>query len=186
MVENRIPATVLQRQAEQEREDAAGRAAVAIPLPGPLAEAFAKNGDIKVGPYAVRSFVDADFETLQLLGHPVIGLIEAALEGNKEAANKAEKSILPKISRGRHAWDICWVLTTPAEAVDEVMSAGGCDAVRKESKKVFGNRLTALAIVPIVDAAVTQMIKSFATRLEFGPAEDPEKNGGATSSPNPP
>jgi hypothetical protein len=180
-----LPEAVLRKQAEQEHEDAAGRAAVALPLPGPLMEAFSHSGPIKVGDYSVRQFVDADFELLQELGNPIIGFIEAALAGDKEAAERAEKSIIPRISRGKHAWELCWILTNPPEKADDLATAGGCAAVRKEAKVAFGNRLPSSAIVPIVDACVTQMIKSFATRLEFGPAEDPEKNGGATSAPNP-
>jgi hypothetical protein len=60
---------------------AAARAA-ATPLPGVLVDVFAPAQDVKVGPYSIRPFYDVDFETMQLIEHPLAGV---ALGDTKDA-----------------------------------------------------------------------------------------------------
>ncbi len=176
-----IPPAVAERQAQQDAEDGATRIAAGKALPGPTAQAFNPQPEITVGPFKVRPFVDADFETLQILGNPLQEMVSLALAGQKSEV-QVEK-IIPKVSRGQHAWDICFVQTTPPDEIDEILASGGAAALKKASRKAFGNKYNSMLIVSLVMAAIEQMNKSWSTMLAFGPAE---KNGeGASGAPNP-
>jgi hypothetical protein len=170
------------RQREQETEDAAARQAAGKPLPGPTADAFAPQPEIKVGEYSVRPFCDADFETLQFLDSPLVKMMAAAFGGQK--SEEDGEKIIRKVSHGQHAWDICYVLTTPADEVDSLLKTGGADAVKAAAKKKFGNRLPTGAVIKIVMAAIDQMNKSWETMLGYGAPED--KKEGASGGSNPP
>ena len=75
-------AEIQKRQQEQQLEDAAGLKAGALPLPGPVFDAFAPlPSDIPAGPFNVRAFEDGDFEALQALENPVLRMVEMALFG---------------------------------------------------------------------------------------------------------
>lgn len=181
-METQLPPEVLARQREQQQEDNLGKKAAGAPLPGPLGATFSKHQSITVGNYQVRPWQDADFDTYHDLGNPVEEMVSLAFDG--EGGKVEIDKIVRKISRGRHAWEICLVQTTPVEEVDKIVEEGGPTALKVMAKKKFGNRHTTAEISRIVMAAMDQMNKSWDTMLSFGP--EGEKNGEAASSNLPP
>jgi hypothetical protein len=176
-----IESKIAQRQKEQRAEDTAGRQAAGTPLPGATANAFAPRLNIEVGEYSVRPFCDADFETLQFLENPLCKMLASAFDGQK--SEEDGEKIIRKVSHGQHAWDICYVLTTPADEVDSILRAGGTEAVKIAAKKKFGNRLSSGAIIALVMAAVDQMNKSWETMLGYGAPAENKKEAASSSSP---
>jgi hypothetical protein len=178
-----LPEHILKRQADQDAADNLAKGAVAAVLPGPLRAAFAQQQDIEVGDFRVRPFYDADFETLEQLGNPLVQMI--ALSFNGQESEQESAAIIRKCSRGQHAWDICHILTTDPEAVDATLRAGGITALRAEAKKRFGMRMPTGMLLQIVNAGMTQMNRSWDTMIGYGAAETPD-NGEAASSNSPP
>lgn len=184
------------RFAEQAQEDQAGLVSSAIPLPGPAAGAFSVLPPVKVGPYSVREFVDADYETLQQLEHPLLSMIETAYMGmdtqgksddeKKQLLDemaKRDDRILRQISRGHHAWELCWIMTHDPVEVDSVLRKAGVQNLRDQARAEFSRRrFPALAL--IVSAAVEQMTLSWSTRLAVEPVKTGEQEAPATLPPS--
>ena len=154
-------------QAKQERDAAA--AANAVPLPGPLGEAFSPCQDIKVNSYTVRPFYDIDFEILQMVDHP---LARMALGG--ERYGETIKDL-----RGKSAWIICWLLTHGVDEVDDI-SQGGRDAVEKAARKEFGKKQLG-ELLQISSAVIEQFGRYFSTVVGLS-AADAEDGGGGKAS----
>ena len=172
---------IAQRQDEQETEDAAGRQAAGTPLPGATADAFAPQPDIKVGSYSIRPFYDADFKTLQFLENPLCKMLAASFKGEK--SEEDGEKIMREVSYGQHAWDICFVLTTPPREVAAILKKGGAAALKDAAQEKFGETLPTGAVIKLVMAAIDQMNKSWATMLGYG--SPGEKKEGALGDQNP-
>ncbi len=175
-----IPPAVAARQAQQDAEDDAGRRAAGKALPGPAAAAFDPQQNLKVGEYSVRPFCDADFETLQFLGNPLQEMVAIALSGESGDRETQTKKIIEQVSRGQHAWDICFVQTRQADAIDDLLRTEGVDGLKRAAKKAFGNKLPTMTIISIVMAVIDQMNRSWETKLGYGaPAKEGEGASGA-------
>src|SRR4051812_21874860 len=98
-------------------EDELGRAAASTPMPGPMADAFAIQPNIKVGPYDIRPFYDFDFEVLQLINHPLYRTMAAARAG-KEVPDEFFPS-------GQAAWSLAWIMTTNPDDVEQMIQTSG-------------------------------------------------------------
>lgn len=143
-----LPQEVLQRQAEQEMEDQAGRISATVALPGATFDAFAPQPNIRVGKFEVRPFYDADYEWLQVLDHPLQKTMASAMDGKK---NEESNPII----RGPQAWELCWMMTTPVEEVDAAF-AKGVEEVRRlarEKCKLFRIAQMQLLITAIYEQA---------------------------------
>lgn len=161
----------LRRQAA---EDEAGRQAAAVPLPGPVADAFAQPQDIVVGPYRVRPFYDGDIEHLQNLKHPLFLNMTAGLHGEEPP------SITADATRGPHAWNLCYLMTHTPEEGDALMASG---KLVEEAKKKF-SRMQIRGLTALYSSILTQMQRYWDPVLSFGAAE--EKKEEAKAAPNPP
>jgi hypothetical protein len=183
------PEKIASRQAEQAREDDAGRIAAATPLPGATFDAFAQLPDMKVGPYAVRQFCDADFEALQILGSPLQKMMATAYQAgdvDEKVLAKEESEILKQVSRGQHAWDIAFIMTTTVEEVDAILRKDGAEGLKRQAAIKFG-KLRLVALVKVIEAAIEQMSRSWDTRLAYEPAKNGgSENGEVASSDSPP
>lgn len=142
-------------------ENLAAPRAASTPNPGPLADVFAPQQDIKVGPYTVRPFYDVDFEYLQLIDHPYA---RVALGDTKEVEEWKP--------RGPKAWELFWILTTPVEEVEHVLADGGTAALSAEAKARFGKSSLG-ALVAVYTAVVKQLQTYAASVVGYGAADAP-------------
>lgn len=171
---------IRKRQAEQDVEDNAGKQAAATPLPGALRSAFAPQPFITVDEFKVRPFCDADFEALQFLDSPIQKMVAHAFEG--EASNDKDiDGIIRKLSRGADAWNLCYVLTTEPDELDELFKNQGVNGVKAAAKQKF-RRLQTAAVIQIVMACIEQFNKSWETMVGMGAPKEKE----AASSSLPP
>lgn len=169
------------KHAQHVAEDDAGREATAKVLPGPTANAFAPVKSIMVDRYEVRPFCDADFELMQHLENPIQNLIAMCFDGEK-MNNEQYNLMLKKLSRGQNAWNLCYVLTNPAEQVDTMVQNEGLLSLALAAKKEFRNLQTA-AVIKIVEACLEQFYKSWETMVGIGAPEDKSKEVASPTSP---
>lgn len=102
-----------------------------VPFPGPLRQAFAVTQNIQVGPYSVRPFYEGDFEWLQELNHPLHKMMD------KDSGDDAWTEDLTKV-RGQAAWNICYLMTTPAEEIESMQdSPDGMKQLQAKAKEKF-------------------------------------------------
>jgi len=166
----------LQRDKEQLRLEAlAANRAAATPLPGALADVFAPRQDIEVGPYKIRPFYDVDFETMQLIEHPLAGV---ALGDTKDAEEWRP--------RGPMAWQLFWVMTHSPEEVDALLASGGKDALAAKAKAEF-SRQSLGALLALYHAVVRQLSIYAQAVVGYAAADDPtakdDDKGKAKTSP---
>ena len=160
---------------EQGEKDMVGRQAAAEPLPGPAREAFAVNGDIMVGDYRVRRFVDRDFEFLSALKHPLYLMMTSGMKGEEAPPDQY-------IPRGPAAWELCWIMTRPCAEVKKFIKANGLDGLKEAADAEFGEK-TLAELTKLSEAVIHQMGVYWAPVLKYGPSEN--KAEGEQSS-NPP
>jgi hypothetical protein len=144
-----------------EAQDAAGKLAATDPLPGPLAEAFRPNPDIRVGRWTVRRFVDRDFELLKALVHPLHKMMAAELTG-KESDGE------PYTPRGPALWQLAWLLTRSVKEAKAKFKASP-DAVREAAEDEFGD-CSWPELAALNEAALKQMSIYWSPVLGYGPA----------------
>jgi hypothetical protein len=168
---NPIESKIAETVARQDMEDKVGMMAATTPLPGPLADAFAPQPDIVIGPFKVRPFYDADFEFLSWLEHP---LHRFMLKGEGEDF----------VPRGPMAWELCWLMTRPIEEVEKIFAAGGRKAVSEAARGVMG-RLQIAALTALCDAAIRQMTVYWSPVLKYGAATEKKEGEVAQEPQNP-
>ena len=169
-IESKVAATI----AQQRSEDAAGKFAASLALPGPLVDVFAPQPDIKVGKYTVRPFFDADFEYLQFLKHPF-----AAFAVGQTAALETF------VPRGPEAWQLFWIMTNPVETVDAEFSNHGEAGVKAAAKKEFGSYQLG-ALFALYQAVVKQLTIYASSVVGYGPADTGEEGEEAAKVQRPP
>lgn len=168
-----IDEQIAQRQQENAVADKAGQFAAAAALPGPTFDAFAQLPSVKVGPYEIREFCDADFETLQILKSPLSNMLAVAYQSGDQPEKQTEADeaeILKETMRGNNAWNVCFVMTEPVETIDDILREGGREALERKAKAKFG-KLRTPAIMLVVKAAIDQMTHSWDTRLAYETAK---------------
>jgi len=183
---NPVPPSVLeqakkyaeQRVVQNAVEDSAGRAALATPLAGATADAFAPQPSITVGKYEVRSFVDVDFEFLQWLEHPLYKMMTSGLEG-KQAEDAG--GFMP---RGAVAWQLCYIMTRPARETAALFRKGGVQAVKDAAQDEMGEH-TIGGLNSLCEASLKQMTIYWSTVIKYEAAEMPTGDGEAKTA-NPP
>jgi hypothetical protein len=162
---------------------AAGRQAMAEPVPGSVRDAVLQRTPIPVGDYSVRACEDGDIELLSLLEHPMNELrlqVAAMPDGDPEQRKQSFDAIWSKWVeshqyRGPHAWEICFLLTRPGEEADAIFEKGGLDAVRNAARREF-RRLSPRAIMELTPVCITQYLRSWNTMLSYGSSEGDGEN----------
>lgn len=161
-------AAALAPQLQEHLQDMAANAkANAIPLPGALRDAFAIAPEIKVGPYVVRPFYDADFEFLQILDHPLHQMIVASQAGGEVDSSKHKRSSM---------WELFFIFTSPIDEVDALFEKGeeGLVELRRKARKSF-SRMQGGAVLAL-DAAIGLQLKRYWDPC-IGYDENAEGNG---------
>lgn len=158
-----IEAEIAEKVRAQKQEDAVGKFAASLALPGPLVDIFAPQPAIQVGKYSVRPFFDADFEYLQLLKHPF-----AAFAVGQTA------SLESFIPRGPEAWQLFWIMTNPVETVDAEFANHGEAGVKSAAKKEFGNYQLG-ALFALYQAIVKQLTTYASSVVGYGAADSGEE-----------
>ena len=144
-----------------EKREAAAEA-MATPLPGPLADAFAIAPEIKVGKYSVRAFLEGDFELLHALNHPLYDMLIATFSGKTTEVDY--------MNRGPKAWELCALFTTSFDEAEKMISDGTLkDVAQKEYKK----QPTAV-VVKLHNAIIKQVMLASSTAIAYGSSEDGE------------
>jgi hypothetical protein len=159
----------------QRAEDAAGREAASIALPGPLGMAFAPQQAIRVGKYSVRPIYDLDFEFLQALQHPFAAF----------AVGRAEE-LDGFIPRGPAGWQLFWIFTNPIDDVDAAFSDPnrGPAWIAAEAKREF-SRYQIGPLFAIYRAVVVQITNYAKTILDYAP-DNGSSEGDQEASKRPP
>ena len=168
--EQQIRATLVQQQ----KEDAIGKVAASLALPGPLLDVFAPQPPIVVGKYTVRPFFDADFEYLQILKHPF-----AAFAVGRTTELEAF------VPRGPEAWQLFWIMTNQVETVDAEFANHGEAGVKAAAKREFGSYQLG-ALFAIYKAVVQQLTVYASSVVGYGPADtgvEGEEGGGKKQLP---
>ena len=173
-----IESRIAEKVAKQSAEDAAGRTAAALALPGPLVDIFAPQPEIQVGKYSVRAFYDADFEFLQLLGHP-FAAFAVGQTGELETF----------VPRGPIAWQLFWLMTRPVTEAEAAFQdkAKGVDWIKADARREFGNYQLG-ALFTLYKAVVKQLTIYASSVVGYGAADTGEAKDGeeAASSQRPP
>lgn len=163
-----MEAAIAAKVAEFKQLDGPAKRAAATALPGPLADAFALNPNIQVGPYSIRPFFDIDFEFLALLKHPLDEQFKDVMEG-KEFVNR----FLP---RGLPAWQAFWIMTHTVDETEALLmqpNGEGIAELNFLAKKEF-SRLPTKALSLLFEAVMKQVTISSSTAVEYGPAKEGE------------
>lgn len=176
-VESRIAETV----ANQRGEDADGRRALAVPYPGAAADAFAVPDSIVCGQWRVRPMFDADFDTLKALENPMYELIvlDIADEKNPTPAEKQKLQALEdSLVRGRHAWNLFYVMTRDAQDVEDSVQSDGGVELHKAARREFGH-LQQPGLVALHRAVLEQFRRYTGVVVSYEPAggEEDEEGG---------
>ena len=139
--------------AEAAKDKQLAAKANAVPLPGPLAEAFSPCQNIEAAGYQVRPFYDMDFEILQMCNHPMAMDSQGFFAALKDA----------KITdlRGPDAWLVCWLLTTDVDEADGIASKGK-DEVMKAARKAFARKQLG-ELFKVQSACIEQFARNFST-----------------------
>lgn len=156
-------------------ENLAALAAMADPLPGPLKDAFAADLTVKAGGYTLRPFVDADFEMLAALGHPLQKLMETAMADGKEPE-------LP-LPRGPQAWQAIWLLTTDIDEAEDAFK-NGVEHVKDLARAKF-SRKGIHELAQLYMAVVKQLSRYWSPVLAYGPADTSAEPGKEQPAANP-
>lgn len=152
-----VAARLEQSAREQAMEDKAAERAVRDPLPGPLKDVFGGKQDVRVGPYVVRPFYDADYVNLARIGHKILKLDEN--EG--------------WVPSGEDAWTLCWMMTRPLEESDSLFESGSQEEAKKKARAEFG-KLHLRELAAVVAGVVQQMAAYWATRNKYEPDDGVE------------
>ena len=134
---------------EAKAEDKAARAALSVPMPGPLRDVFAIQPNIDVGIYKIRPFVDFDFEVLQQINHPIV--IDPTIMKNN----------------GRRAWQLIWILTHDPDEVELSIKDGSFDT---KARQEFGKYQLA-AVLQLMTAVLEQFKIYWSTSIPYGGSE---------------
>lgn len=162
----------LEAEQQARREDEAAKKAAAVPMPGPLRDAFLAAPDIQVGDYKVRPLYDMDVEVLQAADHPLYKVVGSLL-----TTGRADYG--GYIGRGPDGWLAAWMLTEDVDTVDAAWRDG---TAREKAKAKFGRSQIAL-LVRLADAVTVQVLAYADTMLPYAP-ERPD--GGADDPPRQP
>lgn len=174
-----IPEAVLQRQAQQELEDEAGIKAAGTALPGALRDAWEIVPEIKVGPYSIRPFTDKDYTWIQMTENPIRFFVSIAYEGKKY--DEEHEKIINAIVRGRFAWEISFILTTPPKELRDIFEKEKIEGFQKLADEKFSG-LTLPQLGKLVEACIDQMNRSSSTMIGYGSPKENEESA-TTSSP---
>jgi len=158
--------------ADAAERDEAARRAIAEPLPGQARQAFAVDQAIEAGGYRVRPACDYDVEILDQLESKFGEFFKSGKDAD----------ILPT---GHHAWELCHLMTTPPEDVDEFVAQHGLAAFKEAAKKRFAFA-PQKTIAKVVMAAFKQMFRSFSDVPEHVPADVAGESTEAARSDHPP
>lgn len=147
----------------------ASRRASADPLPGPLADAFAK-GAIAVGELKVRKVVASDWVTFKRIKSPVL---EMVLEIQQSAGSP--DATIPEVEfTDQQQWEMCWQFThTPAEVRVALDDGFFSDYARRDIADAPD-----VQVPLIITAAMEQIKRSWQTAVKF--AAGMEKDGEVT------
>lgn len=174
-----IDQQIAARVAEYAQQDNAGSRAAHEPLPGPLVDVFAIPDSIECGPYKVRAFVDADFEFLTILKHPLHEMMTSQAE---KAPTGNAKNIPPTVNmkyipRGPSAWDLAWIMTRPAVETQKLLAEGGTAGLGAAARAEFSQYQIG-AIFKLTEAVMTQMARYWSTVVGYGTkAKEGDENG---------
>ena len=163
-------------------EDDAGRRALAEPLPGPLRDALAIDGAIKVGRWSVRPFYDIDYEFLSMLDHPLYRMMRSAMAGGPEP----DDDMTP---RGPTAWELAYILTREPDAVEAVIKEGGVAALKENAKREFSRLRKLRELADLTAACVKQMGVYWSPVIAYGEKQtkiEGEEGGQDNEVPFPP
>lgn len=123
-----VPPQVIEKVKQTAEDNKVIAEANRLPFPGPAKEAFSVAQGIKFGPYTVRPFYDGDFDVLTTLEHPLAGLVFGESDWGEDL----------KTTRGQQAWDLCYLMVTPAEEIGTLLeSEDGFVQFKKNAKKEF-------------------------------------------------
>lgn len=132
--------------------------AAAIPLPGPLAAAFAAE-PIRVGPITFREPTIGDYEVLHLIGSPMYDSFNAALSGSESKCTYSFAQIR----------DVVFLFSSPAAEARRL--AATPDQFREAAAQALQD--VPLGLLPrLMEAARLNMDRSLATKLGTAPADE--------------
>lgn len=168
-------------------ENAAGRAALAEPLPGHLADVFAVAPNERVGKWTVRPMVDMDIEVLRLLEHPLFVIMKNVMAGTEQPGADEDPP------RGPEAWELCYLLTRDVDEVERIVGDKGLEAFRDGARREFG-RLRMYGLAEVLKAVFRQVNVYWSPVVGHepaGPGDDgkevaPEPGGAPFASQAPP
>lgn len=165
------------KNADNALEDKAGEEAASKLFPGSSKDAFRVFNDIEIEKFKVRMFYDGDFDVLQSINHPLIAWVETK-------AGERESKIPP--ARGKTAWQIMWLLTTPIEEIEQRLEQGTLkDDFEKLPRKIFG-RLRVEALARLYGAIYDQFNIYWDSGASFRNKDSEKENGEAGSTQGPP
>jgi hypothetical protein len=169
-----IPKHVLAKQAEQDIEDQAGREAAHKPFPGSSKAAFDIFPNKQAGPFSIRPFYDGDFDILESINHPLIAWVSEPEE--------SRKSKYPP-TRGKTAWEIMWLLSTPIEEIEERFEKGTLKNDLEKLPRLKFGRLRAEALAEIYGVIYEQLSLYWDSSATFQAKKEDDKEAASSSSP---
>lgn len=171
---------VIAKKQQTRAEDAAGHAALTAPFPGATRNVWAVKPDIECGPHKVRPFRDRDWQTLEIIDHPVNKMKLDAMKGNAEPS-----SFLPNDAP---ALQFIYLLTHPSKEVFNLVQAEGVKGLNEAiAKEDMCGDMDVAQLAELCKAGFEQLSRYWLPAVGYTePEPEPKKGEAAKAKPNPP